>query len=674
MGSNDLHRTGEESLTRLRFQLEGTAPGSRARAARFTTLHGDVETPLFMPVGTQASVKAQTPEALKAAGSQILLANTYHLLLRPGVEVFQRFGGYHDFTTWKRSVLTDSGGFQIFSLPDSRVMREEGALFKSYIDGRTIELSPERSIEVQKAIGSDIMMALDQCIPSTADRSEAQQAMELTHRWASRSLKARADSPQALFGIVQGALFKDLRKRSAQAISSLDFDGVAIGGLAVGESRAEREDTCEWTTSFLPEDRPRYLMGVGTPVDLLEAVHRGVDMFDCIIPTQVAQRGNAFTSRGLVKIRRTAYRLADEPLDPACSCPTCSRFSRAYLHHLSKASEPLAWTLLGQHNIYFYHQLMADMRRSILDGSFLSLYRARREVLASPDLDSPRGPAPRPKNKLPTRGAFAIEAVGDGVGNILHLPSGERMHAGRPPMQEAQELYVDQGLVAERLGRGERVTIWDVGLGAAANAMAALETAESAGVEGAHLDIISFESDLDALRLARSHTRYFPYLRHAAPAALLETGRYESSTCRWLLLEGDFRAHLPTCSPPDLIFFDLFSQHTYAEGWTLDVFEAIYNRCVGRDVSLFTYTSSTAVRALMLAAGFWVASGVGTGARVNSTIALSRAESLESASLLGPEWLSRWQRSAAQVPPGTDPRTLELVSERLHAHPQFHQP
>ena len=307
MGSNHLHCCGEEAVSRLGFRLETEASGSKARAARFTTLHGEIETPLFMPVGTQASVKAQTPESLRDAGSQILLANTYHLLLRPGVEVFQRFGGYHNFTTWERSVLTDSGGFQIFSLPDSRVMREEGALFKSYIDGRTIELSPERSIEVQKAIGSDIMMALDQCIPSTADRSDSERAMELTHRWAVRSLAARGESPQALFGIVQGALHKDLRRRSARAISSLDFDGIAIGGLAVGESRSEREDTCEWTTSFLPQDKPRYLMGVGTPVDLLEAVHRGVDMFDCIIPTQVAQRGNAFTSRGLVKIRRTAY-------------------------------------------------------------------------------------------------------------------------------------------------------------------------------------------------------------------------------------------------------------------------------------------------------------------------------------------------------------------------------
>src|SRR6476659_5043413 len=310
--------------SRLNFRVEAQAAGSRARAATFRTLHNEVLTPLFMPVGTQATVKAQLPQTLEDAGSQILLANTYHLLLRPGPEVFRRTGGIHGFMSWKKSVLTDSGGFQIFSLPNSRAMSEEGAIFQSYVDGRTILLSPEISVETQKAIRSDIMMALDQCIPSTADEVTAREALGITHRWAARSLATRGDSPQAMFGIVQGALFKNLRRESAETICSMPFDGFAIGGLAVGEEKHQRADACSFTAELLPEEKPRYLMGVGTPLDILEAVHRGVDMFDCIIPTQVAQRGGAFTSRGYWQLRRGVYKFADETLDPECPCPTCA--------------------------------------------------------------------------------------------------------------------------------------------------------------------------------------------------------------------------------------------------------------------------------------------------------------------------------------------------------------
>ena len=277
--------------SRLDFRVEATAEGSRARAATFRTLHNVVQTPIFMPVGTQATVKAQLTQSLEDAGSQILLANTYHLLLRPGPEVFEQLGGIHRFMSWPRGVLTDSGGFQIFSLPHARSMSEEGAVFLSYLDGRTILLSPEVSVMTQRSIGSDIMMVLDQCIPSTADSSTARAAMEITHRWAARSLAARGESRQSIFGIVQGALFPELRRESAAALAEMAFDGYAIGGLAVGEDKSAREDTCEFTAALLPEHLPRYLMGVGTPLDILEAVHRGVDMFDCIIPTQVAQRG-----------------------------------------------------------------------------------------------------------------------------------------------------------------------------------------------------------------------------------------------------------------------------------------------------------------------------------------------------------------------------------------------
>ena len=358
------------------------------------TLHGEVITPIFMPVGTQATVKSQTVETLLETGSRVLLANTYHLLLRPGPEVFDRFGGIHKFMRWDGPVLTDSGGFQIFSLPHSRRMNEEGARFQSYIDGRMVDLSPESSIAMQRSIGSDIMMVLDQCIPSTSERSVARSAMELTHRWAIRSLRARGDSPQALFGIVQGALFPDLRRESAAALRGIhvdgqSFDGYAIGGLAVGEGRREREDFTELTAELLPEDRPRYLMGVGTPIDLLEAVHRGVDLFDCILPSQLASRGTAFTSAGKLQLRRTVYRFAEGPLDPDCSCRTCRDYSRAYLHHLHKAEENLGWHLIALHNLTFYHRLMAEMRTAILDGTFAEFYRVKREELVRSDEGNP---------------------------------------------------------------------------------------------------------------------------------------------------------------------------------------------------------------------------------------------------------------------------------------------
>ncbi len=383
----------------LNFRLDATASGTRARAATFRTLHSEVRTPLFMPVGTQATVKAQLTRTLEDAGSQILLANTYHLLIRPGAEVFRRTGGIHGFMSWDRSVLTDSGGFQIFSLPHSRSMSEQGATFKSYHDGRLILLSPELSIETQIAIGSDIMMALDQCIPSTADETSARAALGITHRWAARSLAARGDSPQAMFAIVQGALFHELRRESVEALTALPFDGYAIGGLAVGEGKSAREDTCEFTAALLPPDKPRYLMGVGTPLDILEAVHRGVDMFDCIIPTQLAQRGGVFTSRGFLQLRRGVYKFSQEPLDPACSCPTCTRYCRAYLHHLTKTGETLGWQLLGKHNIYFYHQLMRDIRQSILEDRFAALYAEKRAFLHASDVDNPTVPVRHKKKR-----------------------------------------------------------------------------------------------------------------------------------------------------------------------------------------------------------------------------------------------------------------------------------
>lgn len=372
---------------RLGFQVLKTE--GAARSGRFTTLHGEVETPIFMPVGTQATVKGLTVESLKAVGSNVLLANTYHLMLRPGVEVFEKFSGIHKFMNWDRPVLTDSGGFQIFSLSNERKITEDGATFKSYIDGRKFLLSPEESIRVQKAIGSDIMMVLDECVPSTVEHKRAKQAMLLTHRWARRSLAARGDSPQSMFAIVQGACFEDLRRESAADLTQLPFDGFAIGGLAVGESKSQREDFCELTASLLPADRPRYLMGVGTPLDILEAVHRGVDMFDCIIPSNLARRGTAFTSKGKVHIYRGTYKLSEAPLDADCSCGTCRVYSRAYLHHLNKCDEFLGWKLISKHNLFFYHQMMNEIRAAITDGTFSEYLREKRDLWSRGDEDHP---------------------------------------------------------------------------------------------------------------------------------------------------------------------------------------------------------------------------------------------------------------------------------------------
>ncbi len=643
-----------------------------------------------MPVGTQASVKAQRPENLEDAGSQILLANTYHLLLRPGPEVFEALGGIHGFASWPRSVLTDSGGFQLFSLADSITMSEEGATFRSHIDGRKIFLSPELSIATQISIGSDIMMVLDQCIASTADMQAAQRALEITTRWARRSMQRREQAPsptqQSLFAIVQGALFPELRKQSIDDLCSMDFDGFAIGGLAVGEEKNEREDICEFTAKSLPADRPRYLMGVGTPLDILEAVHRGVDMFDCIIPTQVAQHGTIFSSQGIVKISRGIYKFADEALDPNCPCPTCSRFSRAYLHHLLKAREPLSWQLLGQHNIYFYHQLMREIRQSILEDRFLELYREKRLLLHSSDLANPPGPHPNKKRDTTRLGAYEVHKSESGTANIRHIASGETMHSHNAPMDEARSLYVEQSKLLKRLTQNfsddEPMILWDVGLGAAANTMAAIEAYESATdsdskVGGLH--ILSFENDLDSLRLALRNNRDFPYLRHPGPAAILKSGHWQSKKepgLRWSLLQGDFSetAASSDAPAPHFIFFDMFSSKTNGDEWTLPAFRRLFAACADRPAELFTYSRSTAIRAALLAAGFYVATGSSTGQKQETTIAITPAMIAEASidrELLGPSWLGTWQRSTAKYPAGLSPTDQGGFDAAILSHPQL---
>jgi queuine tRNA-ribosyltransferase len=665
-------------MHRLNFKLEATAAGSRARAARFTTAHNEVLTPTFMPVGTHGAVRSQRREDLLDSGAQVLLANTYHLMLRPGVDILGQFGGIHRFSNWSRSVLTDSGGFQIFSLPGSRTMQEDYAEFRSYVDNTLLQLSPERSIEAQKIIGSDIMMVLDQCVPSTVDHEVARKAMELTHRWAHRSLAARGDSAQAMFGIVQGASYLDLRVQSARAITDIPFDGYAIGGLAVGESSAQREECTATVTELLPENQPRYLMGVGTPLDLLEAVHRGVDMFDCILPTSLGQQGLAFTSQGRCDLRRAAYRDKDRPIDPNCQCYTCRTYSIAYLFHLLRVHESQVWQLLSLHNIHFYMHLTRSMREHILSGTWLPFYDSQREILDARDsygkVSTHLSKATRRKLKM-TRGRYEV-IVRDGVGFIRDTNSGEVMHSINNPVEEARSLYVEQSRLIERLQMpaDQPLVVWDVGLGAAANAMAAILAVEGSPERQRPMTLVSFENDLDSLELALTNIGWFSHLHHAAPQALLASGRWinRDGTIEWLLQSGDFAARKFEAPPPDIIFFDPFSFKTDSSLWTLAAFRELALVCGPRPVELFTYTNSTSVRAAMLAAGFHIAKGRGTGPKSETTIGLSAgaAAADHPHEMLGVEWLAKWRRSDAQAPHGSLPGDTSW-HDAVSGHPQF---
>lgn len=670
------------SMPRLTFTVEHVSSATRARAGRLETAHGTVCTPVFMPVGTQATVKSQTVDTLKASGSRILLANTYHLLLRPGADVFKKIGGIHRFMHWDGPVLTDSGGFQIFSLPHARTMNEDGARFRSYVDGRMHLLSPESSIDMQKAIGSDIMMALDQCIPSTAPHEEAKAAMELTHRWAERSLSARGDSPQALFGIVQGACHRDLRKRSAEFLRSLPFDGLAIGGLAVGESAAERYEFTALVADELPEHLPRYLMGVGTPIDILEAVHRGIDMFDCIIPTQHAQRGAVFTSHGKLHFRRTVYKYSEEPVDAACDCHTCRHYTRAYISHLVRSGEHLGWHLLGLHNITFYHRLMRDIRESILRGDFPAFYEHKRRELVRTDEENPSILPQKKKTPMLRRGDYEIHTSPKGFNSIRQISTGEVMHSVSPPAEEAERLYVAQSFLASRLcdtNVRDVLVIWDVGLGAASNAMAALACFEQClNTRGSvrPLRIVSFENDLDPLRLAIKFSGHFPHLYHRAPSDILAHGRYThgSGSLQWEL-QGGFLEHMDTAPQPDHIYYDMFSAKTGNGLWTTDVFTRILRHCGTHPAELYTYSASTAVRAALLSAGFFVAQGVGTGPKASTTIAFTHLDTAlkhpGNPALLSEAWITRWRRSQSQFPRGLAEDAKSDFASRIETHPQF---
>lgn len=352
----------------MEFELD--VSDGLARRGRLKFPRGTVETPAFMPVGTYGTVKAMLPRDIIEIGAHIILGNTFHLMLRPGTEVIEAHGDLHDFMQWQGPILTDSGGFQVFSLGDMRKITEEGVAFQSPIDGSKVFMSPEVSINVQRSLGSDIVMIFDECTPYPATVDEAKKSMELSLRWAARSKAAHGDSPSALFGIVQGGMYENLRRESLAALETIGFDGYAIGGLSVGEPKEDMVRILDAIGDELPRDKPRYLMGVGKPGDLVEAVRRGIDMFDCVLPTRNARNGYLFTSTGVVKIRNAVHRHDTGPLDADCNCYTCSHFSRAYLHHLDRCGEMLGAQLNTIHNLHYYQRLMADIRAAIAAGRF----------------------------------------------------------------------------------------------------------------------------------------------------------------------------------------------------------------------------------------------------------------------------------------------------------------
>jgi len=366
----------------MRFELQGTDAAARASILKFDQV--EIETPVFMPVGTAATVKAMTPAMLQSVGAKIILANTFHLMLRPGAELIAKHGGLHRFMAWPNAILTDSGGFQVYSLAKLSQVSEQGVAFRSPIDGDAVFLDAEQCIAIQHQLGSDVIMCFDECTPYPVDYEAASKSMALSMRWAARCKAKHGSHPAALFGIVQGSIYETLRRQSAQALIDIGFDGYAIGGLAVGESSAERLKVLDTVTPILPHDKPRYLMGVGKPSDLLEGVRRGIDMFDCVIPTRNARTGFLYTRRGLLRLRQACYRDDPRPIDAECSCYTCQHFSRAYLRHLDQNKEILASILNTIHNLHYFHELMRSIRAAIqhkrLDQFSAAFYREQAQL------------------------------------------------------------------------------------------------------------------------------------------------------------------------------------------------------------------------------------------------------------------------------------------------------
>lgn len=366
---HEKEQSKEKKMQKSAFEFTLLAQQGNARAGIFHTPHGDIPTPIFAPVGTQATVKSLTQRHLEELDAKLILANTYHLFLRPGDDLIGEMGGLHAFMAWNRPILTDSGGFQVFSLSDSRQIDEDGVTFKSHVDGSLHRFTPERSIAIQENLGADIIMAFDECA-EPYDRSYSEAAMQRTHRWAERCKLAQARADQALFGIVQGGVFPELRTASAKFIADLDFPGNAIGGLSVGETKKEMHAMLELVNPILPQDKPRYLMGVGTPQDLVQCVKRGVDMFDCVLPTRLARHKAAMTDNGRMNLMNAQYARDEGPISEICRCYTCQNYSRAYIRHLVQAKEMLSGTLLSIHNIHTLLELVRNMRQAIIEGHF----------------------------------------------------------------------------------------------------------------------------------------------------------------------------------------------------------------------------------------------------------------------------------------------------------------
>ncbi|CAH9058771.1 Queuine tRNA-ribosyltransferase [Pseudoalteromonas holothuriae] len=363
----------------MKFELDCT--DGKARRGRLVFERGVVETPAFMPVGTYGTVKGMTPDELKGTGAQICLGNTFHLMLRPGTEIIKQHGDLHDFMNWDKPILTDSGGFQVFSLGAMRKITEEGVMFQSPVNGEKIMLSPEKAMQVQSDLGSDIVMIFDECTPYPATEKEAKDSMELSLRWAKRSKEGHGDNPSALFGIIQGGMYPELRAQSQKGLEDIGFDGYALGGLSVGEPKEDMIRILDHCAYKMPEDKPRYLMGVGKPEDLVESVRRGIDMFDCVMPTRNARNGHLFITGGIVKIRNAVHKTDTGPLDPECDCHTCENYSRAYLHHLDKCNEILGARLNTIHNLRYYQRVMEGLRNAISKGeldAFVADFYARR--------------------------------------------------------------------------------------------------------------------------------------------------------------------------------------------------------------------------------------------------------------------------------------------------------
>jgi queuine tRNA-ribosyltransferase len=374
-----------KNQSKMKYTLLNT--DGKARRGRLTFDRGTVETPAFMPVGTYGTVKGMKTEEVADTGAEIILGNTFHLMLRPGTDIIEQHGDLHDFINWDKPILTDSGGFQVFSLGKMRKITEEGVRFSSPVNGEKIMLTPERSMEVQRKLGSDIVMIFDECTPYPATHKEAQDSMELSLRWAQRSKDAHGENPSALFGIVQGGMYEDLREVSLKGLNAIDFDGYAIGGLSVGEPKEDMMRILDHTTPLIPENKPRYLMGVGKPEDLVEGVRRGVDMFDCVMPTRNARNGHLFVNTGVIKIRNAANKTDPRPLDETCDCYTCKNYSRAYLHHLDKCKEILGSQLNTLHNLHFYQKVMQGLRGAIEQGKleeFVEEFYAQRGLPVPP--------------------------------------------------------------------------------------------------------------------------------------------------------------------------------------------------------------------------------------------------------------------------------------------------